>query len=83
MALDKTKLCAIGNGGANTLHLYTTTDADTVVQASDYFLDAYDMLNVGDFILCNMDTGGTQETKILWVDASSSTTVTTSFPTIS
>ena len=82
MAFTAKNLCNIGTGGDNSLFLYTTEDADTVVQADDYFLNAYNTLKVGDFIMCNMDTDGTRETKVIYVTASASTGVDTGFPTI-
>lgn len=82
MAFAQANLCTIGIGGDNALHMYTTTDADTVVETSDYFLAAYASMNAGDFILANLDTDGTLETKIYYVATCSSAGVTIDFPTI-
>ncbi len=82
MAFTQKKLCTIGTGGDNSLHLYSTPDADTVVETDDYFLDAYASLKAGDFILANLDTDGTRETKLYYVATSSSAGVTIGFPTI-
>lgn len=38
---------------------YTTIDTDTAVSTEDYFLNAADLLNVGDLIYVNADTDGT------------------------
>jgi hypothetical protein len=82
MAFAQKNLTCVGSGGDNSLFMYTTTDADTVVETSDYFLDAYAQLRVGDFILANLYTGDTRETKIYYVTASASTGVDIGFPTI-
>ncbi len=81
MAFDPKKLCTIGVGGDNSVHMYSTPDADTVVETSDYFLDAHNRLKKGDFIHANLDTDGSQEQKTYTVQTSSSSGVTIGFPT--
>ena len=39
---------------------YTTTEAHTAVDASGYFNDLSDILNVGDMIIVHGSTGGTR-----------------------
>lgn len=62
MAFDRTNL-ALADAGQNSglprRWSYTTTDTDTVVSTEDYFLDAADLLTVGDVITVNADTDGT------------------------
>jgi hypothetical protein len=83
MAFKKENLGVIGQNGQNSTFMYTTEDADTVVEAADYFLDAYKGLRVGDFIFANLDTDGTRETKIYFVATSAAGGVTIDFPTLS
>lgn len=75
-------MCSVGQGGQNTMWMYTTTDADTVVETADYFLALYKGLRVGDMIFANLDTDGTRETKIYYVATATSAGVTITFPTI-
>ena len=82
MAFAQKNLSCIGVGGDNSLHMYTTTDPDTTVETADYFLSAYSQLRVGDFILANLNTGSSRETKLYHVATSTSAGVTITFPTI-
>ena len=82
MSFTKKDLGVVGQNGQNSLFMYTTEDADSVVETADYFLDAYKGLRVGDFILANLDTDGTRETKVYYVITSASGGVTIGFPTI-
>ena len=42
------------------MYVYTTTEAHTAVDASGYFNDISDILNVGDMIVVHGSTGGTR-----------------------
>lgn len=42
------------------MYVYTTTEAHTAVDASGYFNDVSDILNVGDMIIVHGSTGGTR-----------------------
>ena len=42
------------------MYVYTTTEAHTAVDASGYFKDLSDILNVGDMIIVHGSTGGTR-----------------------
>ena len=42
------------------MYVYTTTEAHTAVDASGYFNDLSDILNVGDMIIVHGSTGGTR-----------------------
>ena len=57
MAFSQNALQKIGGGlgGANTLYIYTTSDASTVVDGADYFLSVIDQLQLNDVIVgvCN------------------------------
>lgn len=83
MAFAQKNLTCIGSGGDNSLFLYTTADTDTTVETANYFLSAYSQLRVGDFILANLNTGSSRETKLYFVATSSSSGVTIGFPTLS
>lgn len=47
-------------GSRPTLYVYTTTEAHTDVDASGYFNDLSDTLEVGDMIIVHGSTGGTR-----------------------
>jgi len=42
------------------MYVYTTTEAHTAVDASGYFNDLSDILNIGDMIIVHGATGGTR-----------------------
>tara|TARA_B100000575_G_scaffold258874_1_gene230768 strand:- start:30 stop:314 length:285 start_codon:yes stop_codon:yes gene_type:complete len=42
------------------MYVYTTTEAHTAVDASGYFNDISDIVNVGDMIIVHGSTGGTR-----------------------
>lgn len=42
------------------MYVYTTTEAHTAVDASGYFNDVSDIVNVGDMIIVHGSTGGTR-----------------------
>ena len=42
------------------MYVYTTTEAHTAVDASGYFNDISDILNVGDMIIVHGSSGGTR-----------------------
>lgn len=56
--------------------LYATDDAAATVEASDYFLAAYQQLKKGDVITAAMVHSGSVVAKIFRVTASSASTVT-------
>ena len=63
-------------GGSGSIKLFVFKDTASTkaqVAAADYFLDIYDILNVGDGIVCNCSDGSI----ILFVTAATSATVTT------
>ena len=82
MALVTKDLCCIGQGGQNSMFMYTTTDTDTTVETADYFLGSYKGLKVGDAIFANLNTGSSRETKLYFVATSAVGGVTIDFPTI-
>jgi hypothetical protein len=47
-------------GALPALYVYTSTDAHTAIDASGYFNDLSDTLNVGDMIIVHGATGGTR-----------------------
>ena len=76
MAFDRTKLSGNMGAGSDAPKLMTfkdTASTKALVAAADYFLGVYQILNVGDVIVCVCSDG----TNINIVTASSSTTVTT------
>lgn len=61
MAFDRTGLgnATVGLGSeAPKLYTYRTNDAKADVIADDYFADAVDVLEVGDFIYASVDEDG-------------------------
>lgn len=58
------------------LFFYSTDDAAATVEASDYFLAAYQQLKKGDVIIATMVHSGSVVAKIFRVTASSASTVT-------
>ncbi|MCB9960254.1 MAG: hypothetical protein H6843_16785 [Rhodospirillaceae bacterium] len=76
MSCDLNNLSVLAYANGFTLWHYTTEDADTEVDDTDYFLDAKDLLKVGDMILANTDTdGGTPKGGIFRVLAVSAASV--------
>lgn len=49
------------------MHFYTTTDNEATTVGADYFVSLYEKINVGDFILALVDTGGTPAVVVLGV----------------
>ena len=64
MALVRNDFNTIGGqaraGVTPAMYVYTTTEAHTAVDASGYFNDLSDILNVGDMIIVHGSTGGTR-----------------------
>ncbi|MCA8907280.1 MAG: hypothetical protein KDA49_13070 [Rhodospirillaceae bacterium] len=56
MSCDLNNLSVLAYANGFTLWHYTTEDVDTDVDDADYFLDARDLLKVGDMILANTET---------------------------
>ena len=57
------------------MYVYTTTEAHTAVDASGYFNDLSDILNVGDMIIVHGSTGGTRTVTMHIVVSNDGTTV--------
>lgn len=74
MAFTAKNLTALGVAGNNKIFTYKTTDAASVVEVANYFLNAYGSLTIGDKIIANMNT--ITEFKEYFVSAVSSTAVT-------
>jgi N-acetylmuramic acid 6-phosphate (MurNAc-6-P) etherase len=75
MAFDSANLIRIGGGSGQNLWYYSTTEAQTVVDAASYFDDAANMLNVNDVIICITATGGTPVVTHAYVNANDGSTV--------
>ena len=64
MAFVRNDFITIGGqaraGVTPAMYVYTTTEAHTAVDASGYFNDLSDILNVGDMIIVHGSTGGTR-----------------------
>ena len=65
------------SGAGVTVHTYKTNDTAATVNADDYFLSIYQILEVGDVIYIAGDLDGTPFYDFRAVSASSSSTVTT------
>ena len=77
MAYDRTKLSGNLGAGSDAPKNFTYKDTGSTkaqIAAADYFLDAYDVLDVGDVIYTYGSDGG----QFLSVTTSSDTAVTTS-----
>lgn len=59
MSYESKNLSVLAYANGFTLWHYATTDAATTVDTNAYFNKASDMLRKGDFILANVNTGGT------------------------
>lgn len=81
MAFDRTYLSGNIGAGSNApkMYSYRTNDTTAATVAADYFLGAYQVLEKGDIIVASTDEDGTHEAVMLFVTASSSTTVTTDY----
>jgi hypothetical protein len=81
MAYSATGLNLIGGGNkagnAPQIWSYSTTDAQSVVRAANYFNNAADLLKVNDVILVASATGGTPVLTWSYVNANSGTAVDT------
>jgi hypothetical protein len=77
MAFTQNTLQKVGGGlgGANTLYIYSTEDADTVVRVADYFLSAIDQLEKNDVIISVCNTDGTSVVKIMYVVSKTATAI--------
>ena len=54
------------------MYVYPTTEAHTAVDASGYFTDISDIVNVGDMIIVHGSTGGTRTVTMLIVVSNAS-----------
>jgi hypothetical protein len=67
------------NGGnesnAPSLHRYTTADTQATVNSANYFLPVIREVKVGDFILADVDTGGTRQGVIFFVNQNTGTAI--------
>ena len=57
------------------MYVFSTTEAHTAVDASGYFNDVADILNVGDMIIVHGSTGGTRTVTMHIVVSNDGTTV--------
>lgn len=80
MALVKTALASVGQGGGNQLFLYRTPDLAATVAGANYFDAVANILNVGDVIFATTGIGGTVLGKIYVVTANTGSAVTVLSP---
>jgi len=69
MAFKAKDLSVLAYANGFTLWHYTTPDTAATVDTTGYFNGASDMLRVGDLVLANVDTGGTMQAGIFFVNA--------------
>lgn len=69
MAFQSKDLSVLAYANGFTLWHYTTGDLATDVDTGGYFNDASDMLRVGDMLFTNVDTDGTEQGGIYFVNA--------------
>ncbi len=75
MAFKLTDLSVLAYANGFTLWHYRTADADTLVDDSNYFLEAIDMLRVGDMIMANTAIGGTASGGIFRIVSNTGTAI--------
>lgn len=75
MAFQSKDLSVLAYANGFTLWHYTTIDLVTDVDTADYFIEAIDMLRVGDIIIANADTDGTPKSGFYLVSFNDGTTV--------
>lgn len=63
------------NGNIPRVWTYTSTDTAATVNTASYFDDMVNELNVGDFIMAYLDTGGTPQGYIFCVNSNDGTNV--------
>ena len=78
MSFDRTGLCRIGGSGTGgSTWQYTSTDAKSVVDNADYFLDAINEFNIGDLIICKDTTTPTAPVvTITYIKTQTATSIT-------
>ncbi len=76
MTFAARNLSVLSYANGFTLWHYTSTDNNAAVTGANYFDAASDMLRKGDLIVANVDTGGTQVNKLLFVASVTSGVVT-------
>jgi|TARA_R110002050_G_scaffold205851_2_gene341592 hypothetical protein len=78
MAFARSGLCRIGgSGNGGSTWQYTSTDAKTVVDNADYFLDAISEFNIGDMIICKDTTTATAPVvTITYIKTQTATSIT-------
>jgi len=78
MAFARSGLCRIGGSGTGgSTWQYTSTDAKTVVDNADYFLDAINEFNIGDLIICKDTTTPTAPVvTITYIKTQTATSIT-------
>lgn len=77
MAFARSGLCRIGGSGTGgSTWQYTSTDANTVVDNADYFLDAINEFNIGDLIICKNTTPAAPVVTITYIKAQTATSIT-------
>jgi len=69
MAFQSKDLSVLAYANGFTLWHYTTADLASDVDTTGYFNDASDMLRVGDMLFANVDTDGTEQGGIYFVNA--------------
>lgn len=75
MAFIRTDLARVATGGGNSIYLYRTADTAATVDTADYFVNAVDMLNVGDLLYVLSGIGGTPAYGLMVVLSNSGTAV--------
>ena len=69
MAFQTKDLSVLTYANGFTLWHYTTVDPATDVDTAGYFNDAANIVRVGDMIMSNVDTDGTQASGIFLINA--------------
>lgn len=75
MAYSASGLTLIGGASQQRLWYYTTADAIADVNTEDYFLDAINMIQKNDVIICVTSTGGTPVVSHAYCNENDGTTI--------
>jgi hypothetical protein len=75
MAYQKTNLSVLAYANGFTLWHYTTTEANTAIEAANYFNSAAPLVRPGDMVLSNTSTGTTPVGNVYLIASNNGSTV--------
>ena len=75
MAYSASGLTLIGGASEQRLWYYTTADTIATVNTADYFVDAVNMIQKNDVIICVTSTGGTPVVRHAYCNSNTGTAI--------